>query len=427
MDEPHNSQQPQLYRSEAIEYRASRWLPEIRLERSSGLIAVTIGSIAAAALLLVVVIWGTYHRRLPSEGFVMPRDGIAQVHSSIDGVLVALDVHEGSIVKRDELMGLVSSAKTMSGGGSVDDAIANTLRDRLRMLKDDRAHSEKLLATRTAAAREQGIALDDQIKSIAAENELTRQRVAIAEGSVSAYEELKKTGYIAGGFAVLSQKKDDLLHLRTTLEQGERTLRRLRAERERSKRDETELKQSALIVESKIDRDVLEIEQQLMEVPARNQSVLVAPIAGRVTSLSRQIGQRVESTVPLATILPIDAPLVVQLYVSDRVLPFISVGNEVRLRFDAFPFPTFGLYTGRIREITKVPALARDQLGPLKADTNDAVYSVRVDLPKELSNPTGSGIRVEPGMKVRSEIRLEQRHLYQWIVDPILAMRERLR
>lgn len=81
-----------------------------------------------------------------------------------------------------------------------------------------------------------------------------------------------------------------------------------------------------------------------------------------VQTLKAGIGETVKSGSEIATILPFDHQLAVELYVKPMDLPLISIGQEVRFIFDGWPafifsgWPSqsFGTYKGKVFAIDKV-------------------------------------------------------------------------
>lgn len=63
-----------------------------------------------------------------------------------------------------------------------------------------------------------------------------------------------------------------------------------------------------------------------------------APQSGYITkTLKKGIGEIVKSSSSLATIMPKDYELAVEMYLRPQDIPLLNIGNEVRMRFDGWP------------------------------------------------------------------------------------------
>lgn len=96
-------------------------------------------------------------------------------------------------------------------------------------------------------------------------------------------------------------------------------------------------------------RQKSELQQNLVQEVARRENVIRAPIAGIVTNIAVARGDSVAAEAPIATVLPKGSGLQAQLLVPTRAVGFVQPGNEVVLRYEAFPFQRFGQYAGRCR------------------------------------------------------------------------------
>jgi HlyD family secretion protein len=86
----------------------------------------------------------------------------------------------------------------------------------------------------------------------------------------------------------------------------------------------------------KAELSVAQAELTLQEAQAALESaVLVAPVAGTVTSVDAQVGERV-TTAPIVTVAILDEPLL-QLWVEEQDMGGISAGNALEITFEALP------------------------------------------------------------------------------------------
>lgn len=120
-------------------------------------------------------------------------------------------------------------------------------------------------------------------------------------------------------------------------------------------------KQSAL--SSKLDAiaNTSKLQNQLSNYSVRQQFYhIIAPQSGYITkTLKKGIGEIIKEGTSVATIMPANYDLAVEVYVKPQDLPLLDLGNSVRLRFDGWPaivisgWPkgSTGIFAGKISAI----------------------------------------------------------------------------
>jgi membrane fusion protein len=66
-----------------------------------------------------------------------------------------------------------------------------------------------------------------------------------------------------------------------------------------------------------------------------------------------------------------------------------------------------------------------ERIGPLTA--REPVYRVDVKLDRQTASNGGQDFPLRPGMLASADILLEKRTVFEWVFEPVLALRERLR
>ena len=154
-----------------------------------------------------------------------------------------------------------------------------------------------------------------------------------------------------------------------------------------------------------------------------------APAAGRLTTFSIHKNQIVNSSQLLFSIIPFDDELKVNLLISPSDIGFIEVGNDVAIRYDAFPYQKYGQAKGRITSISRTTVKPSDlaDIGGFYLPVTDktSFYIVDVKIDKQLMLVDGYKQALDTGMTLSADIRLENRRLYQWILEPLISLKER--
>jgi len=162
----------------------------------------------------------------------------------------------------------------------------------------------------------------------------------------------------------------------------------------------------------------------MSQVEAQRETVIRAPMAGVVTNVSVNRGQSIAQDAPLATVLPKGSGMHVELLVPTRAIGFVAKGQEVVLRYDAFPYERFGQYRGVVSDIGRNVWTAGERVGPLSA--REPVYRVDVALDRQNVSALGQEFPLRPGMLVNADLLLEKRTLLEWIFEPVLQLKGRL-
>jgi membrane fusion protein len=183
---------------------------------------------------------------------------------------------------------------------------------------------------------------------------------------------------------------------------------------------------------AQVDRSVAELEQQLAEAEARRQIIVSAPEDGTVTGIQTELGGNATANVPLMSLVPAGSVLQAQLFGPSTAIGFIRPGQQVLLRYQAFPYQKFGMYEGVIRSVSGSavsPAEMTQQLAGLANlnGANEPVYRVTVDLARQTAMAYGQPVPLQPGMRVEADVMIETRHLIEWVLDPLYSLTGKLK
>jgi membrane fusion protein len=164
------------------------------------------------------------------------------------------------------------------------------------------------------------------------------------------------------------------------------------------------------------------LEQERIERAALHRQAIVTPVSGTVATVLVEAGQMVAAGTALATVLPRDAKLEGHLFASSRSIGFLRVGQEVLLRYLAYPHQKFGAHPARVIAIARNP-LSPTDLGFVPPDgSREPVYRIKVDIASQAVNAYGRLEPLRPGMQVEADVLLDRRRLIEWIFEPLLSL-----
>jgi membrane fusion protein len=263
-----------------------------------------------------------------------------------------------------------------------------------------------------------------------AEAEVYRQQLSLKEQELAQYESLKDSNFVSP--AHLRAKKAEMLESRAKLQGlGVRRATSLRdMAAVESRRRELPLQTMGSLGE--IERELASLDEAAAENEARRQVVIRAPESGVVTAVLAERGHAVSPNTALASLLPADATLQAQLFAPSKAMGFLRPGQQVQLRYQAFPYQTFGHYTGTVLKVSRTPLQASELAGlPLPESLKEApvaepLYRITVALEQQAVQAYGHAQPLVAGMQLEADVMLERRRLIEWIFEPLLSIAGRV-
>jgi membrane fusion protein len=413
----------QLFRQEAIDAQREKFLGEATIARPVPTWVFTLLAAGTALLLIAVALWGQYTRRERVEGFLALDSGAARVLVPDAGRITDLLIHEGDEVKAGDVMARISYDKTIASGASTSEAVAAEMQNRRTILEKEKEQAQELGNQQLEQLRRRQRDLANELDQIDREMRLQDIRIASAVDQLTRYKGLATDKNFVSE-ANLKQKTDEVTDQQIKLQ----TLKRQRSQVERDlAAARLEEPTVALRTRSQIEqfsRQMSELQEGLAQVEAKRETVIRAPVAGVVTNIAVNRGQSVASDATLATVLPKGSGLHAELLVPTRAIGFIKPGQEVVLRYDAFPYERFGQYRGAVSDVGRNVWASGERVGPLMP--KEPVYRVDVKLNNQAVSALGQEFPLRPGMLVNADLLMEKRTILEWIFEPVLQLKGRV-
>ena len=157
-------------------------------------------------------------------------------------------------------------------------------------------------------------------------------------------------------------------------------------------------------------------------MPTKFRVAIIAPARGLIATVLVEPGQMVTAGTPLATLIPADAELEAHLFSPSRSIGFVREGQDVLLRYLAYPYQKFGQQRASVVAISRNPMLAAE-LGFTPIDgTREPLYRIKAALEAQAVRAYGRLEPLQPGMQVEADILLDRRRLIEWIFEPLLSL-----
>ncbi len=412
----------QLFRQEAIDAQREKFLGDATIARPVPFWVFTVLAAGVALLLIAVALWGQYTRRERVEGYIALDSGAAKVLIPDSGRVTDLLIREGDEVKSGDEMARISLDRTTGSGASTSEAVAQEMQNRRAILEKEQNQWRDLGSQQVEQVRRRVKDLDSELGQIDREMKLQEERIKSARDQLERYKGLAGEKQFVSE-ALVKAKRDEVTDQEIKLQ----TLRRQRTQVERDLAS-AKLEGPAIELRSRaqveqVSRQISELREGLAQVEAKRETVIRAPMAGVVTNIAVTRGQSTSADTLLATVLPKGSGMHVELLVPTRAIGFVKPGQEVVLRYDAFPYERFGQYRGVVSDLSRNVWSSGDRIGPLSA--REPVYRVDVKMDRQNVTALGQDFALRPGMLVNADLLLEKRTLLEWIFEPVLQLKGR--
>ena len=331
-----------------------------------------------------------------------------QVIQSLDGgILTKLNVKEGEIVERGQVLAQLDPTRFESNVGESES-----------LLVSSRATSARLRAEVTGAP----LVFPEEVlkypKLVKEETALYQSRRANLQESVAGLEqalllvqqELEMTApLVAKGAA----SEVEVLRLKREANDLRNQMNDIRNQYYVNARQEL----------SKANTDV-ETQQQVVrgKSDTLSRTVFKSPVRGVVKEIDvMTLGGVIPQNGKLMTIVPLDEKLLVEARISPRDIAFIRPDQEALVKITAYDYSIYGGLNGKVAMIS--PDTLRDEV---KQDQFYYRVYIRTDSDK-LSNNAGQEFNITPGMVATVDIRTGSKTVMDYLIKPFNKAKEALR
>ena len=432
--------QSPLFRSEVTTSLSQQGMGSIRLARQTSSWLVCGVAIVISAAFLAFIFIGSVTKKAHVTGILVPTQGSVGINAASAGVLVRNIIDEGQHVHAGQPLFELSTERQGSNG-ELTVLIAQQLATRAHSLEAEQRLRSDQYREKKLALTQRLQALDAERSQLAQEMDLAGRRQHLAQQSLGKYETLQASGYVSS--AQTQQKQEDLIDLSARLSNLRRTEMQLRASRQDVEAELAAQATSLASDQAQFQQGKAVLQQEVAENSNRKSFLITAPQDGVITTITYQPGQAIGTGQVLATLVREQdaaagaAPaLEVQLYAPSRTAGFVAPGQTVLLRYQAFPYQKFGLQKGVVTDVSRTPfapselpqntastILSNAQQNLLGFNSNEALYRIKVRPEKQHIEVYGHPQVLKPGMTLEADILQDSRKLWEWIAEPLLAMR----
>lgn len=407
-----------MFRINAIKAQANRLEGEVTVAQpvSSTIVTTFLFIIVIAAILFLSL--SSYDRKETVSGFLQPDSGLSRISAPRGGIISTIYVEDGAQVKKGDPLILLKAPNYLSGGGSLAERILDNLDEQMQLFNERKAQALIDSKFRMRELKQRIKFNDIQISDIDEQLRLLQKRLDINKERLLGMHSLEQRGLLAADEA--QQQKGIVLNVRQQISELKISQQTFNAQREQLRGELARLpggtEQELRLLESEITR----LKQKQLEIAAGNEILITASGSGVITNLIVEVGQEVRSSDSLLTVLPENASLKAILLVPTRAYGFIQAGQNMKVRFDAFPYQHFGLFDGEISNTSKSIMLPNEIKMPIAIQ--EPMYRVEATLAEQEINAYGESMPLKAGMLLNADVVLERRSLLAWLFEPLLSL-----
>ncbi|WP_312058063.1 HlyD family efflux transporter periplasmic adaptor subunit [Acinetobacter courvalinii] len=360
--------------------------------------------------LLVLLIWAwlfNLEEVSTGTGKVIPSSKEQIIQSLEGGILTKLDVNEGDVVEKGQILAQLDPTRLASNVGESQSLLisAQATAARLRAevngtpltFPEEVKKSPKLVQEETALYYSRRENLEQSIAGYEQAAKLVRQELAmteplVAKGAASEVEVLR-----------LKREANDL----NNKINDTRNEYYVKAREELSKAN-TDIQTQQQVVNGRAD--------------SLQRAVFKAPVRGVVKEIDvTTLGGVIPQNGKLMTIVPLEDKLLIEARISPRDIAFIRPGQEALVKITAYDYSIYGGLDGKVTIIS--PDTIRDEV---KQDQFYYRVYIRTDSDR-LYNKAGKAFSITPGMVATVDIRTGQKTIMDYLLKTFNKAKEALR
>lgn len=385
--------------------------------------------VLAAGVLVALgfLAFAQYTRVETVPGVILSEQGIGAVSAEQRGIVAAIFVSPGDVVRPGQPLARISTARTLSDGQLAGDQISASLSEQ------ESGVVRESLAQRQAADADRA-RLNAQVSGLRAEIASINQQIDIQQQLVlTAGQDLENARRVAErGFISRSDilaREEALLLRQQSLAQLQQSAASKRASLSDSVGSAAQASAQVAVTLAALDGRRAEIARQRTDASLASGFVITAPGDGVVTQISAKAGQVVEPGQLVLSLVPRRPALRAELRIPVQSIGFLVPGQRVRLSLDAFPYQQYGTVSARIVTISQTTvepsATAAGGRDRAASDGADAYYPAIAVIDQPSRVVAGRRLRLLSGMTLSARVATRQQSLLAWFVEPLVAVQRR--
>lgn len=276
-----------------------------------------------------------------------------------------------------------------------------------------------------ALAQEQATLDRAQHELTAAREQLTKLQVTLPlyRQSANSYQKLVREGFVSemGANDKLREKIEKEQELKTQAAHLDSLAAGIQQSQTRVAQIKSSYQTQLLNERIELAAQQLRSDGELQKQTYRSSLLeLKAPRDGIVKDLvTYASGAVVQPGTVLLNLVPRNEPLLAEVAVRNEDSGFVTAGQRVQLKLQAYPFQKYGMLEGTV-SLVSADSSANDPQKAAALGQNPQSYKAMIKLTsQQLRGPSGGTLKLAPGMAVQAEIFQGRRTVIEYLVSPV--------
>ena len=376
----------------------------------------TMLALFAISIMILLLTLGQYARRVQVDGVVTYSAGIARIATPANAKIEEIHVREGQNVARGTPLVTISLTQGSVAGSIGIDAQLAELERQSHELKKQKDLAAGLATSEQSSLSAQRSGTNQAIASLEKQRRIISQRLKLDTNHRNRIKRLLKKK--AGTKVELEEAERALLVGKLELELISEKIIAKRGLLATLRTDASSRDINGIMSGSQISQRIAEIAREKANLLRQDKLVLSAPIDGTVGDIALTMGQTSDREKPVVSIITKNSKLEVQLQAPSSAIGFVRSGQQVKLKFDAFPYQKYGVGIGKVTWVSTVPTTVSDnQMKPIAAQS---MFRVRVEIDSEAFDKKLQQGQLRAGMRLSANLILEDRSLWEVFLAPVI-------
>lgn len=390
----------------------------------------TLGGVTFSLCFLTWAHFGQISEVARAQGKLMPKGDVFKVNPIELGKVAQVHVGEGQTVKAGQVLLELDSDLAANEIQRLEKELAATQTEANQtemLIEQVRLQAQVKQAMAQAQTRSQALEVSKAESTISSTEAILTQLESDAKAHRSRLDRLQP---LAREGAI---SQENVFQAEQGLSERERSLIENQGNLARSRSEATRLRETLTQQQAEEQNIALEAQQQIQQLKVKSAQLrakgsqiqtaieaantklkdrfLYAPVSGTISSLNvRNPGEVVQVGQAVAEIAPEQRPMVISAVLPNQEAGLVKPGMTVQLKFDAFPYQTYGVIPGKVRSISP-DAKSDEKLGQ--------VYRMEVELDRNYVMRDNQKVFFKSGQTASVEIVTRTRRVMDVLLEPI--------
>lgn len=412
-----------LFRKQALDNASKRL--------DGNVILINVPSFTALSIFLIVVVlsalvfvaqsrFSTYER---VEGILKSVGGELKVYPRETGVVQQLFVAEGQQVSAGDDLMIIRTSVSQTDGQSDKEREKRQIETQIANLIEQKTLTIERYTLETKKLQKNLLSTKKRLEATQRQLALNKEHITINSKLLEAKKRIHDAGNLSD--VELETARIDVLTIQGRGQEYQADIDELKADLERFENELETLPNKQSTDLSELNNDISVLQRQLIQLENQIEYRVEARQPGIITNIIALEGELAQESFPLLSIASLQRELIAELYVPSRARAFIEAGLSVFIRFDAFPHQYYGDIQGEVVEVSNVLLFPNDWPNPLQI--KQPVYRVKVKLASQSMLVEGEPVKLQQGLHLDADIVLEERTILDYLISPILEIKNNLR